>query len=113
MKNINATPDQLNNLYDSLKKGVPLSVALTHCNISQTTYFYWVTLASITHNMKEEKELQALSVLVQDENEIQYTRDSLFQEEETYQNEIITKFVNPKESQCYRYQKNLSGCLQH
>lgn len=105
-KGINTHIENLNALYEALKKGVPLSVALTNSGISQTTYFYWVTLASIAHTMKSEKEIQELSDLLGDEDEINFTRDKIFQETEEYQNEVITKFVEPKETLCYKYQRD-------
>lgn len=55
---INATQEQLNQLYDSLQIGAPIKVALFYAGISSATYYWWVEIASNVRYLKEKAELE-------------------------------------------------------
>lgn len=103
---INANPDQLNVLYDSLKKGVPLSIALKSARIEKLTYYYWVALGSVAMQIKEEQKLEELKALVPESFDLDEIQNQIYEEEEMYQDEDIIKFIKPTEEQLYQYKVN-------
>ena len=56
---INATPQQLDNLYKAIHCGSPLDIALSYAGISKTTYYFWLATACIAKYCKEEDFLRS------------------------------------------------------
>jgi len=61
---IQTTEEQLNTLYDSLKAGSPLQLALQRARISLATYYYWVAISSVVVAVKSQEEIDELESLV-------------------------------------------------
>ena len=98
---------QLEKLYETLKKGVPLYVALTNAHIRRSTYFYWLSLASVVHNAEETEDLWAIKKYVSDEEDIEYVKDVLTNSE-LMPTEIMTRFIQSKPKTIRKYHNDPS-----
>lgn len=60
---IKATKEQLDELYETLKSGAPLQLALQRVGISMATYYYWVAISSIVTTVKDQEEIEEIENL--------------------------------------------------
>lgn len=75
-KNIfKATEEQLNQLYDALKGGTPLLLALQYSKISRATYYYWVAISCVVQEVKTQEELEEMEEMAQSGVSISQIRD--------------------------------------
>ena len=72
---IKATIEQLNSMYDSLRAGAPLQIALQRANISVATYYYWVAISSIVVAVKTQEEIEEIEELAKSGVSIQEIRE--------------------------------------
>lgn len=72
---IKATQEQLDRMYNSLKSGAPLQIALKAAGISLTTYYYWVAIASIVVAVKTQAEIEEIEALANSGVSLQEIRD--------------------------------------
>lgn len=72
---IKASPEQLDRMYNLLRAGTPLQIALQSVGISMTTYFYWVANASIVKTVKSQDEIAEIESVANSGISIQEVRD--------------------------------------
>lgn len=72
---INATDDQLGKLYETLKAGGDLRIALQRAAISMATYMYWVAISSIVSYVKSQEEIEEIEAIAKSGVSIQNVRD--------------------------------------
>ena len=72
---IKASGEQLEALYNSLKAGAPIQLALQRAGISVATYYYWVAISSIAADVKSQEEIEELEELAKSGVSIQNVRD--------------------------------------
>ena len=72
---IKATDEQLDRMYQVLKAGTPLPLALQTVGISMATYYYWVAIASIVVTAKSQQEIEEMEEIARSGVSIQEVRD--------------------------------------
>lgn len=72
---IKASEEQIEALYNSLKAGAPIQLALQRASISVATYYYWVAISSIAADVKSQEEIEELEELAKSGVSIQNVRD--------------------------------------
>ena len=72
---IKATEDQLRLLYETLRAGAALQLALQRSGISMTTYYYWVAISSIASYVESQEEIEELEALAKSGVSVQNVRD--------------------------------------
>lgn len=100
-----ATDEQLDKLYAALNEGAPLLIALQYAQISRTTYFYWVAVASIVAHVKSQEELEDVEMMVQSGISLQQVRD-LSESVASQKRTGIGTFVEPSEESVLQYKNN-------
>ena len=72
---IKATDEELARMYESLRAGAPLQLALQRANISIATYHYWVAIACIVSTVKDQEEIEELEEIAKSGVSISNVRD--------------------------------------
>ena len=72
---IKASGEQIEALYNSLKAGAPIQLALQRAGISVATYYYWVAISSIAAHVKSQEEIEEMEELAQSGISVQNVRD--------------------------------------
>ena len=75
-KNIfKATDEQLEQLYEALRGGTPLLLALQYAKISRATYYYWVAVSCVVQEVRTQEELEEMEEMTQSGVSISQIRD--------------------------------------
>lgn len=102
---IKATEEQLAKLYDSLKAGAPLQIALQRASISVATYYYWVAISSIVVDVKNQEEIEELETLAQSGVSIQEIKDRAAYETRGKKSGVGT-YIEPKAESILQYRNS-------
>lgn len=102
---VKATQEQLNKLYDSLKAGAPLQIALQRASISTATYYYWIAISSIVVAVKTQEEIEELENLANSGVSIQEIRDMASFESHGKKSDIGS-YIEPKAESLLQYKNN-------
>lgn len=70
-----ATDKQLEELYNALKGGAPLLLALQYAQISRATYYYWVAVSCVVEQAKSQEELEDVESMIHSGISLQDVRD--------------------------------------
>jgi len=106
---IKVDENKINNLKAALSVGTPLTVALSYSGISASTWFYWLSLASIVVYIKEMEEIRenaeitkaGVSLVEIQENAIDLQSSTTFKK-----SSAIGTFVEPTPESLLRYKSN-------
>ena len=101
----NTSDKQINDLYDALKGGAPLLLALQYAGINRATYYYWVAVASIVEQAKSQEELEDLEQTFKSGISIQDVRDLSDSVASTKRSGIGT-FIEPSAESVLQYKNN-------
>jgi hypothetical protein len=99
---INKTEEELKVLYDSLKTGAPLPLALQRAGISLATYYYWVAIACIVINVKSKEEIEEMEELAKSGVNVSNVRD-LAQLESATKKSSVGVYIEPSAEGLLRY----------
>lgn len=102
---IHATDEQLEKLYEALKAGTPLTLALQYAGIRNSTFYYWVAMYSIVERAKEQEELEAMERLTQSGVSLQDIRD-LAESTAATRKTAVGAFIEPNEESVLQYKNN-------
>lgn len=72
---IKASDEQIEALYNSLRAGAPIQLALQRAGISVATYYYWVAISSIAADVKTQQEIEELEEIAKSGVSVQNVRD--------------------------------------
>lgn len=102
---IKATEDQIQTLYESLKAGAPLTIALQRARISVPTFYYWVAIASIVVAVKNQEEIEELEAIAQSGVSIQEVREMATYTASNSKG-AIASFVEPSGESILKYKNS-------
>lgn len=102
---IKATDDQLTRMYESLRAGAPLQIALQRAAISMATYYYWVAIASIVTTVKSQEEIEEIEELAKSGVSISNVRD-LAQAAAKGRKTGLGVFIEPTAESILQYKNN-------
>lgn len=105
---VNATEEQLANLYKALRVGTPITVALSMVGISVTTFYYWVAIYSVVVYCKEQDELEELENLSKAGVSIQEIKDLSAAMTHNSKKSAIGIYIEPKQETVLRYRNSVS-----
>lgn len=104
---VNATQEQLDQLYDALEVGTPLTIACQMVGISIATYYYWVAVYSVVVYCKEQDELEEMDKMSKAGISIQEIKD--FSSAMTNNRKgAIGTFIEPKSESILQYKNSLT-----
>lgn len=102
---IKATNEQLEILFNSLKGGAPLELALKRAKISMTTYYYWVAISSIVETAKSQEEIEELEKIAHSGVSIQNVRD-IANAENRARKSGVGAFIEPSAESLLQYKNS-------
>lgn len=102
---IKATPDQLDDLYLTLKAGAPLQIALQKAGISMATYYYWVAVSSIVSYVKTQEEIEEIEELAKSGISVQNIRD-LASAAQKGKKTGVGIYIEPSQESVLQYRNN-------
>ena len=105
---VNATDEQLANLYRALQVGTPITVALSLVGISVTTFYYWIAIYSVVVYCKEQDELEELERLSKAGVSIQEIKDLSAAMTHNTKKSAIGTYIEPKQETVLRYRNSIS-----
>ena len=102
---INKTDEELKVLYDSLRTGAPLPLALQRAGISLATYYYWVAIACIVSTVKNQEEIEEMERLAKSGVNVSSIRD-LAQLESSTKKSSVGVYIEPTAEGILRYKNS-------
>lgn len=100
------TPEeQIKELYEALKGGAPLLLALQYAGINRATYYYWVAVASIVEQAKSQEQLEKMEKHFKSGISIQEIRDLSESVASTKKSGVGT-FIEPSAESVLRYKNS-------
>ena len=100
-----ATDKQIEDLYNSLKGGAPLLLALQFAGISRATYYYWVAMASIVEEARSQAELEEIEEAIHSGVSIQEIRD-LSESVASQKRTGVGTFIEPSAESVLQYKNS-------
>lgn len=100
-----ATNEQLEDLYNALKGGAPLLLALQYSGISRATYYYWVAVSCVVEQAKSQEELEDVESFVHSGISIQEVRD-LSESAAAQKKTGIGVYIEPSAESVLAYKNN-------
>lgn len=101
----NIDDNQIEQLYNALKGGAPLILALQYAGINRATYFYWVALASIVDQARSQDELEQMEKYFKSGISIQDVRD-LSESMASKKRSGVSTFIEPSAESVMQYKNN-------
>jgi len=102
---IKATDEQLRLLYETLRAGAALQLALQRSGISMTTYYYWVAISSIAAYVKSQEEIEELEALAKSGVSVQNVRDMAAAAQKSRKSGVGV-FIEPTQESILQYKNN-------
>ena len=102
---IQASDEQIENLYKSLKVGTPISIALQYAKISASTYYYWVAIYSVALYCREQEELERLEDQAKSGVSLQYCKDMAAMDASA-RKMALGGYIEPTAESILRYKNN-------
>jgi len=102
---IKASEEQLQTLYNSLRAGAPLQLALQRAGISVATYYYWAAISSIVVAVKSQEEIEEMEELANSGVSIQIVRD-MAQAATSRGKKSVGTYIEPSQESILQYKNN-------
>lgn len=103
---IKATESELQSLYDALKIGTPLQIALQRANIKLATYYYWVAISSIVVVVKTQEEIEEIERIAKSGVSLEKVR-SIAESMSSSKKTGIGSFIEPSAESVLRYKNSV------
>lgn len=103
---IKATDEQLEAMYQTLRTGAPLELALQKIAVSKVTYYYWCAIASIVTAIKSQEEMEEIEEITKSGISLQNIRDMVSAESKTKKTNIGV-FIEPTAEQILLYKNSV------
>ena len=105
---VNASEEQLKNLYAALSVGTPITIALQMVGISLATFYYWVAIYSVVVYVKEQEELEEIEELAKTGISIQEIKELSAAATEGHRKMSIGNYIEPKQETILQYKNSVS-----